>query len=193
MSQGGALARRYGQALEDAIRAAVRTELARHGYSGLTFDGVAAQAQTSKPVLYRRWPTKALMVVNALEVTAPLTPTPDTGSLAGDLTALLSAIRDRFPEKSRDTIIGLMADLDDRAGVLAHALLLESADELLQPILRRGRARGELGDGEIPLRALRVPFDLMRHDALVGAPLSDADIDAIVDDCVVPLLIALSD
>ena len=186
------MARRYGQALEDAIRVAVRTELARHGYSGLTFDGVAAQAHTSKPVLYRRWPTKALMVVDAFEVTAPLTPPPDTGSLAGDLTALLSAIRGRFPEQDRDTILGLMADLDDRAGALAHTLLLESAEDLLSPILQRGRARGELGDAEIPPRTLRVPFDLMRHDALIGAPLSDADINAIVDDCVMPLLVSLS-
>lgn len=184
--------RRHGQALEDAIKVAVRTELARHGYSGLTFDGVAAQAQTSKPVLYRRWPTKALMVVNAFEVTTPLTPPPDTGSLAGDLTALLNAIRGRFPEQDREIILGLMADLDDQAGALAHTLLLESADDLLTPIVQRGRVRGELGDGEIPSRALRVPFDLMRHDALVGAVLDETDVAAIVDDCVVPLLVALS-
>jgi AcrR family transcriptional regulator len=38
-----------------AIRAATRAELADYGYAGVTFEGVARRAQTSKPVLYRRY------------------------------------------------------------------------------------------------------------------------------------------
>ncbi|OBJ95444.1 hypothetical protein A5638_20265 [Mycolicibacterium fortuitum] len=184
--------RRYGAELDEAIRAAVRTELTAHGYSRLTFEGVAAEAKTAKTVLYRRWPTKALMVLDTFEVTEPLAVTPDTGSLPGDLRALLCATRDRFPDRDRTTILGLMADLGSDGAHIVHQLLLKSATDLLDPLLDRARARGELGTADIPARALRMPFDLMRHDALIETHIGDDDINSMINDCIVPLYAALS-
>jgi len=57
--------RRRGDHLEHALLAATWEELLAVGYANLTMDGVAARAHTSKPVLYRRWPTRPELVLAA--------------------------------------------------------------------------------------------------------------------------------
>jgi len=51
--------RRRGAALEAAILDAAWAELVAAGYAGLTMEAVAARAQTSRPVISRRWPDRA--------------------------------------------------------------------------------------------------------------------------------------
>ena len=186
--------RRRGPALEAALRHAVIGQLDTHGYHGLTYEGVAAAARTSKTVLYRRWPTKAQMVVSALgdDIGSVGAQVPDTGSLAGDLTALLSAVRDEFSDHKRAAVLGLLADLDDRAAAQMRDHLLVSASDMLIPLLDRAHRRHELGSVELPARALRLPFDLLLHDALIRGRLRDNDIGDIVGQCVVPLYASLS-
>lgn len=186
--------RRRGTALETALRQAVIGQLDMHGYHGLTYEGVAAAARTSKTVLYRRWPTKAQMVVSALgdDIGSVGAQVPDTGSLAGDLTALLSAVRDEFSDHKRAAVLGLLADLDDRAAAQMRDHLLVSAGDMLIPLLDRAHRRHELGSVELPARALRLPFDLLLHDALIRGRLRDNDIGDIVGQCVVPLYASLS-
>src|SRR4051812_10591617 len=63
--------RRRGAALEDAIVQAAYDELADVGYTSFTVEGVAARAKTGKASIYRRWPTKQLLVLDALLVQLP--------------------------------------------------------------------------------------------------------------------------
>src|SRR5689334_11946810 len=68
--------------------------LAEVGYDRLTMDAVAARAHAGKATLYRRWSSKGELVVDALGCAAHgETPeaAPDTGSLRGDLEALVKA------------------------------------------------------------------------------------------------------
>ena len=68
--------------------------LQEHGYDRLTLDGVAATARASKATLYRRWPTKAELVLAAfVEGTRQVAVDPDTGTLRGDLLRLGEQIR----------------------------------------------------------------------------------------------------
>ncbi|MYS24992.1 transcriptional regulator, TetR family [Streptomyces sp. DvalAA-14] len=76
----------------DAIRAAVFEELAAVGYGRMSIENIARRAGVGKAAIYRRWPSKlpiVLEVVSALAV--PGLPTPDTGTLLGDLRELLEA------------------------------------------------------------------------------------------------------
>ncbi|HEX9230648.1 MAG TPA: helix-turn-helix domain-containing protein, partial [Jatrophihabitantaceae bacterium] len=57
--------RRRGEALERAIHAAVFTELAEVGYAAFTIESVASRAHTGKASIYRRWPTKQDLVLEA--------------------------------------------------------------------------------------------------------------------------------
>jgi len=59
--------RRYGAALEEALLDAAWDELGEIGYAGFTVDAVARRAGTSRPVLYRRWPSRARLVLAASE------------------------------------------------------------------------------------------------------------------------------
>jgi AcrR family transcriptional regulator len=59
------------EAAEQAILAAVVELLGEVGFSQLTIGGVAARAGVGKPTLYRRWPSKAELVVEAIARLAP--------------------------------------------------------------------------------------------------------------------------
>ncbi|MEK1942611.1 MAG: TetR/AcrR family transcriptional regulator [Pseudomonas sp.] len=73
-----------------AIYAAALEVLQESGYDGLELPEVAARAGVNKTTVYRRWPTKAELVLDiALLQMKQDVPLPDTGSLHGDLTALL--------------------------------------------------------------------------------------------------------
>jgi AcrR family transcriptional regulator len=187
--------RRRGRELEQAILDTVRALLASHGYAGLTYEDVAAAAGTGKAVLYRRWPTKAEMVIAALadDSDGIAVSVPDTGSLAADLTALMRQVLDKIQSNDRATALNLLAALDPASAQAVRSLILSVGSDLLEPILTRARERGELGADAIPERARALPFDLLRHDVLLkGSMCTGDDVDAIVADCVVPLFVALS-
>src|SRR4029450_12705752 len=82
--------RRRGETLERAIFDAVLDQLQTVGYVGLTMEGVATRAHTGKAALYRRWPRKEDLVVDALEHALPSpTDLPDHGNVRDDLLDLL--------------------------------------------------------------------------------------------------------
>lgn len=185
--------RRRGEDLEAAIRQAFQSELLAHGYGGLTFEGVAAAASTSKAVLYRRWPTKAAMSLWAMQSgDTRLIPTPDSGTLRGDLVEILRAGNTLFGQLGRGVMLGILADVDEAAAGTLRELLFAKSTDILAPVVGHARARGELGPAPIPERALAVPLDLLRHESLLRRSLDDTDIDQIVDDCVIPLYVTLS-
>lgn len=185
-----ATTRRRGKELERAIHAAVLAELAERGYSEVTYEGVAARAGTSKPVLYRRWSTRAEMVFAAFVAQAERfrRELPDTGDLAGDLVAVLLVLRTQFGEFAPSAPLGLLADLDGDAAERLQSVLLRMGSSALRPAVERARNRGELGDGVIPVHILSLPLDLARHDLLIRATLSDDRIESIVHSIMLPLL-----
>lgn len=186
--------RRRGAVLEDAIQQAVRAELAEHGYNGTTYEGVAARAGTSKPVLYRRWSSKAEMVAAAsVRAAVARVEPPDTGHLAGDLRALLRQGRSIISTIDRPTLLALMADLDPDAAESLRVLRLDEGAQILLPIIERAQRRGELGPKPLPDRVLQLPFDLVRHEQMtIGSP-SDEVLDAMVDQVLLPLFSAIAD
>ena len=90
-------------ARDDAILSAALEGLAEVGYDRLSMDEIAARAHAGKGALYRRWPSKAALVVAAVmawrEQAAPVT-IPDTGSLTGDIDAMIAAVPD-FDEAAK--------------------------------------------------------------------------------------------
>ena len=89
---GNTQTRRHGAELERAILDAAWEQLIAEGYEHFTIDTVAARARTSKPVLYRRWKTREdlLRATVRNRGAADSAAIPDTGTLRGDLLALLT-------------------------------------------------------------------------------------------------------
>ncbi len=75
---------------DEALRQAALELLAEVGYERLTIDAVAARAGAGKATVYRRWASKADLVIDAVDHHRS-TALPDTGSLRGDLEALARA------------------------------------------------------------------------------------------------------
>ncbi|MBV9352511.1 MAG: TetR/AcrR family transcriptional regulator, partial [Mycobacterium sp.] len=136
-----------------AIRDAVKEELAERGYSGVTFEGVARRARTSKPVLYRRYRSRAHMVADALptlrwqpERTVP------AKTLREDLLILLNEMLDRFHQIGIETYRSLFAEADDELLTDIGAQLEQWIRRTVGPALSDARDRGEIGGAEIPDR-----------------------------------------
>src|SRR6201996_4500703 len=106
--------RRRGEELEAALLDAAWDELVEAGFAKLTMESVAARAKTGVAVLYRRWPNKDDLAIAAIQHYGKTRPVeiPDTGSLRGDLFALLGAVNDArsaFTVIATATFAGLLA------------------------------------------------------------------------------------
>lgn len=187
------LRRRRGEELEGALLDAAWQELQATGYGGLTFEGVATRARTSKPVLYRRWPTKADLVVAAMKQAGLFErrELPDTGSLREDVLVSLRNFNDSRADFI--TAIGLyLASIASETGLSPADLrerLLGDRRAGGAVLLERAVRRGEVPDRAYPPGLLSLPFDLFRHDlTMTLARVPEERIVEIVDDLWLPLL-----
>jgi AcrR family transcriptional regulator len=187
--------RRRDDVLMSAIRAATQAELAEYGYSGVTFEGVARRAQTSKPVLYRRYPSRAHMVVDALP---NLRWQPDDELLAGeslrdDLLSLFGAAVENFVAIGIGNYRSLIADADRDLFAVLDAQVTGLAERTVVPALERARQRGELGPHAIPERAAASIGMLLRDEMLFSRNTVGPDtIAEIIDTVYLPLVETLS-
>jgi len=182
--------RRRGSALEGALLDAAWDELREAGYAGLTMEGVAQRAGTSRPVLARRWPARPQLVIAALRRHRPMLSgeIPDTGSLRGDVLAVLGRVSARFAELGPETFYGLAADYFADPALVPdfQAQLLQTGHEVMAAILKRAADRGEARD-DIPPRVATLPIALLRHELLLG-PGGEHAITEIVDQVFLPLV-----
>jgi AcrR family transcriptional regulator len=140
------LPRKRGEALVAAIHEATRAELAETGYAGLTIERVAERARTGKASVYRRWPTKVELVIDAVYSGAQgLFEPPDTGDLRPDVLGLLRRIARGLDGPLGDVLRGLFpAVLSDPELDQARVRLVDPAPEPMLAILRRAAERGEV-------------------------------------------------
>ena len=188
--------RRRGRLLEAALLDAAWAELRERGWAGFTVDAVARRAGTSTPVLYRRWPGKAALVEAAVAHVADARPvvTPDTGSLRGDLIAVLRAGN----EARADLIAACAAQLGgyfEQSGTDPATLrrrLLDGGRTPTETIMERAVRRGEIAARVLTPRMVSLASDLLRHEVLTTLrPVPDSTILEIVDDVVLPLVTGL--
>jgi AcrR family transcriptional regulator len=190
-TQGAGGSRRRGKVLEAAIFDVVLLELAEAGYVNFSIERVAARAGTSKPVIYRRWPTRARLVYAALRATRSVlsSETPDTGTVRGDLMVILHGVSEMVEELNPEVIFGLIAELLHEREPSLFAEVHERNAKTMTEILTRGIARGEIAAEKLTPRLAALPFDLVRYQLLVvQQPLSEQDIEEIIDRIFLPLV-----
>ncbi len=186
--------RRRGAELESALLDAAWSELVEVGFAKLTMESVAARAQTGIAVLYRRWPNKEELVLAAFEHYRDAHPVevPDTGTLRGDLLALLTSFsraRASFTTVAAAAAFsGFLIDTGLTPGQVRDRLLGERRVRSDQIIYRRAHDRGEIDLAQTSPAVLAMPFDLVRHDLFMNLkPLTAARIRSIVDELFLPL------
>jgi AcrR family transcriptional regulator len=184
--------RRRGAALESAILDAVLAELTEVGYARLSVERVAERAGASKASLYRRWPSKVELVMDAVYHVFPHSGSPpDTGSLRGDLIAMMTAVADQLAGPAGQALSGILsdalADPDQARRVRSYAR--GTSQEAMREIVRRAVARGEVDSAAVTERRLEAGHALMRHQFITrGVPIPGQVIEEIIDEVVIPLL-----
>lgn len=140
---------RSDQAERAIIDAAVQV-FAESGAEGLCIERVAARARVGKATIYRRWPGKEDLLLDALgALRAPL-PEPKGLSVRDDLVTLLDAMRAEAADPSQVRQVALVLGEGARYPRLIERYVdtvLEPRRDVVRAVLRRGIATGELRDG----------------------------------------------
>ena len=184
--------RRRGEELEQAVLAAAWDELVDAGFASLTMESVAARARTGVAVLYRRWPNKDELVLAALQHYGRTRriEIPDTGTLRGDMLALLGNVNDgrsSFTTVMTATFAGLLAN-SGLTPAQVRERIMDDRPFWSVELYRRAAERGEIDLERIPPAVLAMPFDLMRHELLMTLTAVPPErIVSIVDDLFLPL------
>lgn len=155
------------------------------GFSNLTIEGVAAHAGVGKTTIYRHWPNKASLVMDAfLAETAPQFPYPDTGSVIRDIREqmkLVIKVLNSPNGKTVATLIGASQTDKELAEAFRTRFLAVRRTES-KAILKKGIERNEIPsniDADVLLDTLYAPLYfrlLIKH-----APLTEIFVDQLVN------------
>jgi len=186
--------RRRGAVLEQALLDASWQELEEGGYARFTMDAVAARAGTSRPVLYRRWSDRSELlratIVHALQRNRVQAPE-DTGSLRGDLLALMSEIS-RTPGEIVTVMSVHLAGYFEETGTDPTALrgvIGHDRPHALDVVYERAAARGEVDLARLSARVRALPFTLLQLELLTTLKTVPVEaLEEILDTIVLPLL-----
>jgi len=190
--------RKRGAELETAILDAAYAELSEMGYTSFSVEAVAARARTGKASIYRRWPTRGELMLDAV---CRHLPTPQAcgfeTALSDDLTTA---------DALRQVARVIKTVLESPAGDVMRAIKCEAIndpelaravdDRFQEPrrrfmveLLRRGVARGEVRpEAATPLVADVLPAVLTHRMILQREPVSAGTISEIIEQILLPLI-----
>ncbi|MDT7713936.1 MAG: hypothetical protein QOG46_2867 [Pseudonocardiales bacterium] len=184
--------RRRGDVLHAAIFEATLEELTAVGYAELKMEHVANRARASKGSLYRRWSSRAELVVDAVHYTIPsCAERPDTGSVREDLLGCLRGFAKLLNGPSGEAIRGLMAETMRNPDLMevVRIRFIDPGVGLFLEVLRRGAARDEVRASAITPRIASLGPDLLREHFMVHrTPIPDRVLIEIVDEVIIPLV-----
>jgi AcrR family transcriptional regulator len=185
---------RLDRSLDAAILDATLAGVAEVGYDRLSMDDVASRAGVGKAAIYRRWPSKEVVVADAIahwrRRLGPIEP-PDTGSLRGDIDAVVAATPNL--NESDAQVIRVVVGVATAAmhnPVLAAALddlVLSPPRQVVRTMLDRAVARGEIPAGRdlslIPDALLGL--NILR--VITGRPVDRVYVRRVLEDVILPL------
>lgn len=178
------LGRPRDPAVDDAATAAAIRLITEEGYANLTMERISERAGVSKAALYRRWPNKLELVVDAIGTSARRHVTlPDTGRVRDDVLAFLEGFsRERQTDvEAYDALAGAV-DSDPELAERCREVLGAGLTEAFRTIVRRGVARGELPAGtDVDLLADVVPALIRYRRQTTGEGPGARFVERIVD------------
>ncbi len=174
------------QPARQAVLAAAAELLLTRGLAAVSMDAVAARAGVSKATIYRWWPTKETLALDALyeQLAEPSPEAPDTGTLRGDLLALLLGWIERVGDRPFGRVIGALiteAGTDPVFGKLYRERYVEPRRAQARTIFTRAMGRGEIPVGTDVEAAIDLLYGALYHRLLHGhAPLTQEFAETVV-------------
>jgi AcrR family transcriptional regulator len=176
---------------ESELLAVTLELLQEHGYDRLTLDAVATTAHASKATLYRRWPTKAELVIAAfIEGVRQVAVDPDTGTLRGDLLAIGEQICAHVTTQA-GTIRAVLVEIGRNAELNAvmQEQFLAQKEALMAEVLARAVDRGEIKRTAVTEDLWdMLPGYLIYRSVLSGRAPSSSTVNDLVDNVIIPSL-----
>jgi AcrR family transcriptional regulator len=168
--------------------------LAETGYERMTIDMVAVRAGAARATVYRRWPTKADLVLHAVRRLAPASVDPDrlpdTGSLRGDCIALMQSDTSEQAERRVRVISGLqsIAGRDERiAAVLANGGMQPWIDAN-RALIQRAVDRKQYGPVNVDALAQVLPLMCTCRVAVQQLPITPEYSIGLIDAVLLPAM-----
>jgi AcrR family transcriptional regulator len=165
-----------GEAFVQAVLEATLAELAAQGYERLSIPQIAFLADANKTSIYRRWPSKAELVRDALaSVITPASQAPDTGHLQGDLLELAKNLAAFLQSPAGKAIVSIMLTQseDSELRALAQTSYQNANQQAPFIVMQRAMQRGELKAQIDPAQVLFTLAGSVMHRLFVERSVAD--------------------
>ena len=127
-------------------------QLSQSGLANVSIDEISRVSGVSKTTIYRHWPSRSALLIDACSRLGGTADVPDTGSLRGDLHALLSGLAEQLQTASWSAVVPSIVDAAERdSDVLAMQIGWHKG--LMEPfgaVVERAKVRGEVPSGADP-------------------------------------------
>lgn len=179
---------------DDAILRATIDVLAEVGYERLTVDAVAARARAGKGAIYRRWPSKTDLVLDAVaqmkRAMIDMPHLPDTGSLRGDMLALFRPPTPEDSERFMGAMAGLAAMMSQHPDIAdgGHDALIEPWVQANRILIGRAVARGEGSAVDLEIVSQMIPLMAGYRSLIQRRPFSRTFLTELLDNLLLPAL-----
>ncbi|WP_024793703.1 TetR/AcrR family transcriptional regulator [Tomitella biformata] len=164
--------------------------LAEVGYDRLSMDAIAVRCGAGKATLYRRWPGKSELVVDAVAQLHGGYPVPDTGSLRGDLVTMASTLL--AANARRDAVVaGLIPAMVDNAALrnAVRKAIAEPHQEMFCAIVKHAQQRGEVQPGcDLEIIGAVLPAVTFYYPRVRDASAGTEFVERVIDTVLVPAL-----
>jgi AcrR family transcriptional regulator len=187
------LGRKRDHTRDPEILDATLDVLAETGYDGMTLDQVAARAKAGKATLYRRWPSKAELVIDAIACMKrdSLSPDslPDTGTLRGDLVAMIKPLSIQDAERKLRIMTGVLSMLSKQPHLreAVQAAMVEPRAAANRFLLHRAIQRGEIRpDCDVDTLALLSASMVCYRTLIQQIPVDRAFLLVVIDEILLP-------
>jgi AcrR family transcriptional regulator len=170
--------RRRSERSHEAIITATQELLVERGYRELTIEGIAARAGVGKQTIYRWWPSRAALVLEAYLAGSEAVPPPaPAATVRDDIRALLGWLIAVLAKPTGGHVVaGLVGDLQHDADLAEgfHRDVVPARREAMLAALERGRDRGEIrADADLELAVDTLHGAVFYRLLLSGEPLDD--------------------
>jgi AcrR family transcriptional regulator len=187
------LGRRRDPTRDAEILDAALEVLAETGYDGMTVDMVAARAKAGKATVYRRWASKGELVVDAIACMKKndidLEHLPDTGTLRGDLVAMIRPHAIQDGAKKLQVMAGITSMLarDPQLVDAVTAAIVEPRASLNRVFMQRAIERGEISaDTDVDTLAMIMPSMTAYRVLILQKPVDREFLLSLIDGVLLP-------
>ena len=176
---------------DEAIIEASIDLLVRDGYDRLSMEGVAGAAGVGKATVYRRWGSKADLVIDAMATLKPPIDFIDTGSLDGDIELMIVASCSPHSQRLLQVMVSICSALPREPELLEafKTRFTEPRIARITEMLIRAQRRGELGpDLDVAMAASLVPSLMLQRALMTGQPAGRVYVEQVVCSVLLPVL-----